>query len=372
MRDTDARSIGFTPRTSIDHAALRHNLQQARRLAPNSRVWAVIKANGYGHGIVSVTRGLRLADGFAVARIEEALRLREIGVEKPLLILEGVFLEADARAAAQANCQLTIHHLHQVELLQRLGSEHPLDIWLKIDTGMHRLGLPVNQIDVVVNRLRQCPAVGELNLMTHLANADDRADDTTRQQSELFDSLPLAHFKQLSMANSAGLMAFPFTQRDWVRPGLMLYGVSPFADTTAQQEGLLPVMTLSARVIAVNRLRKGDPIGYGGIYRCPEDMPVAVIGVGYGDGYPRHAVNGTPVMLRNRWLPLVGRVSMDMICVDARTMPDLRIGEEAILWGRGLPVEEIARAAGTIGYELLCGITGRVGFVDLNVDEVDC
>ncbi|MEN8180304.1 MAG: alanine racemase [Pseudomonadota bacterium] len=360
----------FAPQAVIDHAALRHNLKTVRKLAPDSRIWAVIKANAYGHGMETIARGLKKADGFAVARIEEALRLRESGIDKPLLILEGVFLEADAYAAIEADCQLTIHHPHQVELLQRLDLHRSAPVWLKVDTGMHRLGIPVEQVDEVARRLRQCQVVSELNLMTHLANADDRADGTTRQQCARFDGLPLSRFKQHSIANSAGLMAYPYTRRDWVRPGLMLYGVSPFADTDAAQEGLLPVMTFSARVIAVNRLNKGDPVGYGGVYRCPEDMPVAVIGVGYGDGYPRHAGSGAPVLIRKQRLPLVGRVSMDMLCVDARALADLQIGEEATLWGRGLPVEEIAQAADTIGYELLCGITGRVEFVEQNVKQV--
>jgi alanine racemase len=202
--------------------------------------------------------------------------------------------------------------------------------------------------------------------MTHLANADDRSDATTRRQCERYDHLPLSIFSQHSIANSAGLMAHPASRRDWVRPGIMLYGVSPFVETSGVSEGLSPVMTFTARVIAVNRLQQGDPVGYGGIYRCPEAMPVAVIGVGYGDGYPRHAGNGTPVLIRGRRLPLVGRVSMDMLCVDARQLPELAVGEEAVLWGPGLPVEEVARAAGTIGYELLCGVTGRVEFKSLH------
>ncbi|MDJ0807857.1 MAG: alanine racemase [Gammaproteobacteria bacterium] len=369
MRDTDSTPAGFAPQASIDHAALRHNLRRVREHAPHSKVWAVIKANGYGHGMRRVANGLSEADGFAVARIDEALQLRRAGVNKPLLILEGVFDEADLQAAVRADCQLAVHHRHQIELLRRSRMPHPATVWLKVDTGMHRLGLPVDQVAETLRILRQCRAVRELNLMTHLANADDRADGTTRQQCKRFDSLSHEPHQYLSIANSAGLMAHPCARRDWVRPGIMLYGVSPFIDSDATQEGLLPVMTLRAPVIAVNRLHKGDPVGYGGIFRCPQDMPVAVIGVGYGDGYPRHAGNGTPVLLRGRRLPLVGRVSMDMLCADARGLPDLQIGEEATLWGKGLPVEEIARAAGTIGYELLCGVTGRVAFTEQNLEE---
>ena len=362
--------MGFAPQAVIDHAALRHNLNRVRNLAPDSRIWAVIKANAYGHGMERIARGLSQADGFAVARIDEALRLRQIGINKPLLVLEGVFLEADAHAAIQADCQLTIHHAYQIELLQHLDLKRSVPVWLKVDTGMHRLGIALDQVGEMAARLGQCQVVSELNLMTHLANADDRSDPTTGQQCASFDSLPLTKFKQQSIANSAGLMAYPSTRRDWVRPGLMLYGVSPFNDTNAQSDGLMPVMTFSARVVAVKQLKKGDPVGYGGVYQCPEDMPIAVIGVGYGDGYPRHAVNGTPVLIRKQRLPLVGRVSMDMLCVDARALADIAIGEEAILWGAGLPVEEVARAADTIGYELLCGITQRVEILEQNVERM--
>jgi alanine racemase len=348
---------------------LRHNLVRVRELAPGSRVWAVIKANGYGHGMGRVARGLAGADGFAVARIEEALHLRELGIRKPLLILEGVFSTADARAAIQADCQLTVHHPFQIDLLEVLHMPPSVVVWLKVDTGMHRLGVRAERLAELGQRLQACPVVRELNLLTHLANADDRRDDMTKRQTALYDSLPLAGFKQHSLANSAGLIAHPPTRRDWVRPGIMLYGVSPFLDSHGGEEALQPVMTFHARVIAVNRCLAGERIGYGGTYLCPEDMPVAVIGAGYGDGYPRHAGSGTPVLIRGRCLPLAGRVSMDMLTVDARQLPDLQIGEAVTLWGRGLPVEEIAQAAGTIGYELLCGITGRVEFTDCNLEQ---
>ncbi len=361
--------MGYAPQASIDLAALRHNLHRVCQLAPHSRIWAVVKANAYGHGLEVIAKGLAEADGFAVARIEEALKLRAMGIEKPLLILEGVFCEEDLQAVLRADCELTVHQPHQVELLERLDRPPSLSVWLKVDTGMHRLGLPLTQVEAMTRRLAACRVVRNLNLMSHFANADDRSDETTRKQWECFDSLPLSRFEHLSLANSAGIMAFPETHRHWVRPGLMLYGVSPFNDTDARREGLQPVMTFSAKVIALNRLQAGDAVGYGGIYRCPQAMPVAVIGAGYGDGYPRHAINGTPVLLRGRRLPLIGRVSMDMLCVDARALPDLRIGEEASLWGKGLPVEEIAHAADTIGYELLCGITGRVAFRLQNLDS---
>lgn len=361
--------MGFAPRATIDQAALRHNLRRVRQAAPGQPLWAVIKANGYGHGMATVARALEAADGFAVARIEEALRLRGLGVEKPLLVLEGVSDAADLEQARQAGCELVLHQPGQLELLESSGSGSPVRVWLKVDTGMHRLGFRPAEVADLAERLAACPAVSELNLMTHLANADDPADPMTAEQCARFAQLNTTPFSRRSIANSAGLLGHPESRRGWLRPGIMLYGVSPFAESTAAAEGLRPVMHFSARVIAVNRCAAGERVGYGGRYTCPESMPVAVVGVGYGDGYPRHAGDGTPLLIRGQRLPLAGRVSMDMLCVDARRLPDLRVGEEVTLWGDGLPVEEIARAAGTIAYELLCGITGRVEFVPVDREE---
>ncbi len=361
--------MSFAPQVLIDRTALHHNLRRVRQAAPASRIWAVIKANGYGHGMERVAQALTDADGFAVARIDEAVRLRAAGIDKPLLVLEGVFDAEALRAAAAHQVAVTVHQTQQLELLEQTLLAHPIEVWLKVDSGMHRLGFRPEAVAAVAQRLQQTPALGVLHLMTHLANADDPQDPANQDQCVRFDAIDTTPFAQLSIANSAGLLAFSECQRDWVRPGIMLYGVSPFSKGSGEPLGLKPVMRFSAPVIAVNRYETGEAVGYGGSYRCPEPMPVAVIGVGYGDGYPRHVPGGTPVLLRGRRLPLVGRVSMDMICVDARELPDLQPGEPALLWGPGLPVEEIARRAGTIPYELLCGITGRVGFVEVNSEE---
>ncbi len=360
--------MAFVPQATIDHRALRHNLQRVRETAPESRVWAVIKANAYGHGMERVAATLQAADGFAVARIEEAQRLRHAGVTKPILILEGVFTAGDVESASENGFQLTVHHLQQVELLETTQINSPVECWLKVDTGMHRLGFVPSQLSEAALRLQKVNGVGDLHLMTHLANADDRNDPASLKQCERFDRLTLSSYTDLSIANSAGLLAFDETHRDWVRPGIMLYGVSPFQHSIGSDEGLQPVMTFSSRVLTLNHCNAGDRVGYGGTFECPESMPVAVIGVGYGDGYPRHAKPGTPVLIRNQRLPLIGRVSMDMICVDARALPDLQIGEEVVLWGAGLPVELIAQSSETIAYELLCGITGRVDFIDVEKD----
>jgi alanine racemase len=362
--------MGFAPQAWIDHAALRHNLERARLAAKESRVWAVIKADGYGHGMLRVAHTLANADGFAVARIDEAVQLRQAGIESPILVMGGCYTGNALKIASEASLQIAIHESAQLDLLaQTRLNQHSLKLWIKVDTGMHRLGFDPQEIASAVAALRANPAVSEINLMTHLANADDRSDPATMEQCRLFNTLGPDRFGSSSIANSAGLLGHQAARADWARPGIMLYGGSPFIDASAAELGLLPVMTLQSRVIAVKLCRRGDRIGYGGTFTCPESMPVAVIAIGYGDGYPRHAPSGTPVMVAGKRLPLAGRVSMDMISVDARPHPEVKVGDEAILWGRGLPVDEIASAAGTISYELLCGVTRRVEFIDMDTDE---
>jgi alanine racemase len=362
--------MGYAPQALIDHAALRHNLRRVREAAPESQIWAVLKADAYGHGMARVAHSLIDADGFAVARIDEALRLRQLGLERSILILGGCYTAEKLLLAARQGFDVVLHQNQQQALLDRLPPDSPpLKIWLKVDTGMHRLGFSPGLINGIAEHLRQHPQVGELNLLTHLANADDRDDTTTEAQLHQFDRLALEVYRYCSIANSAGILGFESAHRDWVRPGIMLYGASPFLASRAVSEGLRPVMTLRSRVVSVKQSKTGDPIGYGGRYRCPEDMPVAVVAAGYGDGYPRHAAEGTPVLVGGHRLPLIGRVSMDLITLDARSYPQIRVGEEAILWGQGLPAEEVAEQAGTIPYELFCGVSSRVEFVDLNLDR---
>jgi alanine racemase len=362
----------FAPQALIDHAALRHNLQRVRETAPESRIWAVLKANAYGHGMERVARTLADApggvDGFAVARVGEALRLRSLDLQTPILILGGCYTLDELNHAAQEGFQITLHQEQQLALLDELFQDTPpLAVWLKVDTGMHRLGFPPQAVEAIAQRLSKHPRIETLSLLTHLANADNPDDRVTEFQIQQFDTLPLAQFHSCSIANSGGILGFASSHRDWVRPGIMLYGVSPFLQGQAQREGLLPVMTLRSRIVSVKQARKGDLIGYGGRFRCPEDMPVAVVAAGYGDGYPRHAVNGTPVLVGGHRLPLIGRVSMDLITLDARGYPDVSVGEEVVLWGQGLPVEEVAEQAGTIAYQLFCNVTGRVEFIEQNL-----
>ncbi len=365
--------MAYAPQALIDHAALRHNIRRVREAAPNSRIWAVLKADAYGHGGERVARTLTQADGYAVARIDEAQRLRECGLERPILVLGGCYTSKEMALAARLGFEITLHQNQQLELLDALPADTPpLTVWLKVDTGMHRLGFLPGLVDGIVQLLQAHPRVGRLNCLTHLANADIPGDSTTETQLHRFDALSLDQCHYCSIANSAGILAFETSHRDWVRPGIMLYGASPFVGGRGERNGLRPVMTFRSRVIAVKQAKQGDPIGYGGHYRCPQGMPVAVVAVGYGDGYPRHARDGTPVLVGGRRLPLIGRVSMDLITLDARDYPDLRVGEEAILWGAGLPAEEVAEHAGTIAYQLFCNVSGRVEFIDLNQEESQC
>ncbi len=353
--------MSVVPRAVIDHAALRHNLRRVRHYAPHSRVLAVIKANAYGHGMVEVAGSLGEADGFAVARLEEAVRLREAGVRKPILILGGVQTGAELALAHHQECDLVVHHLAQIELLERERLTGAVRVWLKVDTGMHRLGILPDEVPAALARLLDSGALaGPPRLMTHLGNADVLGDPLAERQCAALRRLAGPETGELSIGNSAGLIACPASRSDWVRPGIMLYGASPFSEGAAADQGLQPVMTLRARLIALRRCRRGDAVGYGGTYVCPEDMPVGVVGIGYGDGYPRHAPSGTPALVGGVRVPLIGRVSMDLITLDLRGLPGARLGDAVTLWGEGLPVEEVARAAGTIAYELLCRVSPRV------------
>lgn len=349
-----------TPRVLIHHAALRHNLEVARRHAPESRIWAVIKADAYGHGMEAVAQTLGRADGFAVARIAEALRLRAAGITRPILVLAGAFGDEECHAAARYGFELALHQPEQLGALARLPPGRPLRVWLKVDTGMHRLGLDPAEVPAVLAALKAYPGVAaNPGLMTHLANADDPQDPLSDQQCARLRALA-APDQLLNIGNSGGLLAFPAARTHWVRPGILLYGASPFAAHSALDLGLRPVMTFQARLIDIRQRRRGDRLGYGGTYCCEADMPVGVAAVGYGDGYPRHAPSGTPVLVAGRRARLVGRVSMDSLTLDLRGIPEAVLGAEVVLWGENLPADEIARQAGTISYELFCGVTGRV------------
>lgn len=342
--------------------ALRHNLAEVRRRAPGSRVMAVIKANAYGHGIAAVAHAFRDADAFAVASLEEALRVRAVGLGNPVVLLEGVFAAEEQKRAAANGFEIVVHDARQLEWLKQHDGP-PLPVWIKVDTGMHRLGFTPQDFRAAYEQIAKLPQVaGTPRLMTHLAKADEHDRAFTARQLQIFDELTGGLPGERSISNSAGTLAFPDAHRDWVRPGLVLYGVSPMEEGDGPSEGLKPAMTVATELIAVKTMPKGDVIGYGGRWSAPEETRYGIAAIGYGDGYPRHAGNGTPVLVNGERVPMIGRVSMDMIAVDLRSQPDARPGDRVVLWGEGLPVEEIARAAGTVPYELLCGVTQRVNF----------
>ncbi len=352
-------------RAFIDLHALRHNLDCVRRLSPDSKIMAIIKADGYGHGLQRVAAALHQANAFGLASLEEALQLREAGIAHPLCLLEGFFEPAELPPLTRHRIATVIHNEEQLQVLEQSRLAGSLDVWIKIDTGMHRIGFPPERLAEVLNRVTAIGLISRIGIMSHLANADDPADAYTDTQIAAFQSACDPFTKECSLANSAGIVAWPASRLDWVRPGIMLYGASPVHDRDPATIGLQPVMRLESRLIAANRFRKGDAVGYQGAWVCPEDMPVGVVACGYGDGYPRHAPTGTPVLIDGRRVPLIGRVSMDMITVDLRDIPDPRVGAPAVLWGDGIAVAEIADRAGTIAYELLCGVTGRVPRIEV-------
>ncbi|RMD69382.1 MAG: alanine racemase [Gammaproteobacteria bacterium] len=340
---------GRPARAYIDPAALRHNLNQVRRHAPGTRIMAIVKANAYGHGIEAV-RALD-ADAFGVACLEEALALRRAGVAAPIVLLEGFFHAGEMATIFREGLSPVIHAPWQVEAL---ASGNPSSLWVKIDTGMNRLGLSPRELGEIRGRLPQ-----RFGQMTHLACADIPAHPMNARQIRRFFQAVGDLPGPKSLANSAALMALPEARGDWVRPGLMLFGASPFPGRKGAELGLRPAMTLTTRLIAVKRCRQGEAIGYGAT-PCPEDMPVGIAAIGYGDGYPRHAPPGTPVLVEGRRAHLMGRVSMDMLHIDLRACPKARVGDTVCLWGEGLAIEEVAESAGTLPYELFCQLTARV------------
>jgi len=347
----------------INTNALQHNLSCVRTAAPNSRVIAVIKADAYGHGMTQVAHALSATDVFGVTRLDEALALREAGIAHRLLLMAGVTTSDELRTAAQKRVQLVVHNFDQIDMLEHVRIATPVQAWLKLDIGMHRLGFSPSQFAQAWQRLKECSAIaGTPHIMAHFSNADDRADSITVEQLAQFERLSEPWQTERSVANSAAILSQPESHYQWVRPGIMLYGVSPFVDGLAEAEDLQPVMSLSTELIAIQHLRQGQRVGYGGTWQCPSDMRIGIAAIGYGDGYPRHAESGTPVLVGGQRSQIIGRVAMDMITIDLRDMPDATIGDTVTLWGEGLPVEEVAQHAKTIPYELLCGVTRRVNF----------
>jgi alanine racemase len=349
---------------TIDAKALAHNLAAVRERAGDARIMAVVKADAYGHGLARCLPALLQADLLAVATMDEARAIRDLAPDVPILLLEGVMSPDEIRAAAAMKLEMVVHHPDQLGWLEGAGAEPGARVWLKIDSGMHRLGFPLDDAAGAERRLRRLRGVDEVVLMTHFACADRADHPLNARQIERFDRATAELAGPRCMANSAALLNLPATRRDWVRAGLLLYGVSPLADRDGAELGLEPVMTLESRLIAVTDVAAGETIGYGARYTAGRPMRVGVAAIGYGDGYPRNMPDGTPVLVNGRAQPLAGRVSMDMTTIDLEGQPDAAIGDPVVLWGRGLPVERIARAVDTIPYELLCRVTRRVPYRD--------
>lgn len=351
------------PIKAVVHAvALRHNLGVARLHAPYSKVMAVVKANGYGHGLLRVAEALAETDGFAVLGLDEAIALREAGYSQPVMLLEGLFHRDALTIASAYRLSLVVHNEAQLQMLE--SGDKAVEVFVKVNSGMNRLGFSPEVFPGAVKRLESCAGVKQITLMTHFANADE--DIGIVSQMDLFDRLTAGSRHAKSLANSAAILRFPEAHADWVRPGIMLYGSSPFADLPAASLNLQPAMTLSSEIIAVQDLKKGDSVGYGSLFHADRPMRVGIVACGYADGYPRHSLTGTPIAVDGHVTRTLGRVSMDMLYVDLTDLPQAGIGSAVELWGKQVSVDAVAQAAGTVGYELLCALAPRVPveFVD--------
>lgn len=345
----------------VDLAAVKHNITKIREYAPKAKIMAVIKANAYGHGLLRIAEVLNEVDAIAVARADEGIRLRQIGFSSRITILEGFVCEEELNDLIQNDLDVIVHSEGQVSILEHYQGSKKISVWLKVDTGMNRLGFKASAFLSVYQRLLACPMVNQpISLMTHLANADDLNSDVTLQQIKFFKQIVEACPGEKSIANSAAIIAWPDSITDWIRPGIMLYGVSPFSDNEGVSLNLKPVMSLHSRLISVKDIDADEAVGYAGVWVSMKNTRLGIVAIGYGDGYPRFAKSGTPVLVNGSRVPLVGRVSMDMITVDLSSQMNAKPGDPVTLWGEGLAVEEIARFSDTIPYTLLCGITQRV------------
>ena len=355
---------------TIHRAALQHNLSVAREHANGAKLWAVVKANGYGHGLLRAMHGFAAADGLALIEFDNAVKLREAGWQKPILMLEGCFDADDVEMAALHHLTCVVHCAEQIAMLEAaavtgIRAERRIDVHLKLNSGMNRLGFDATAFRQAHARLLRLPLVGSISLMTHFANADAPLMPALplAVQVACFEAATAGLSGERTLANSATDLMHPALLADWARPGIMLYGASPGSDAAAQY-GLQPAMTLRSALIGTQALQAGDAVGYGSRFVAREPMRIGIVACGYADGYPRHAPDGTPVVVAGMRTRLVGRVAMDMLMIDMTPAPQAQVGALVILWGRGLPVDEVAQAAGTIGYELLCAVAPRVAIVD--------
>ena len=354
---------------TIDIAALRHNLAVARKCAPAAKVLAVVKANAYGHGLARALRGFADADGLGLIEPEGAVELRRLGWSKRIVLLEGFFDETDLRTVIDFGLDTVVHSIAQLEMLEALRPtrrDAKIDVQLKVNSGMNRLGFMPGDCSAVWKRLRALPFVRDIGFVTHFANAEERDHPVLppSEQALRFTAAIGSLTGARSLSNSAADLMHPEFAADWVRPGVMLYGATP-ANRSAASFDLKPAMTLQTEVIGIQRIAAGDAVGYGSRFVAERSMTIGVVACGYADGYPRHAPDGTPILVDGMRTRVVGRVSMDMITVDLTPLPGARIGSKVTLWGEGLPIDEVANAAGTVGYELMCAIMPRVRVVEI-------
>ncbi len=342
-------------KATFNTKALSNNLKKVRELAPKSKVMAVLKANAYGHGLIEAAQSISSAEGFSVLSVSEAIELREYGFDQYILLLEGFFSPYEVSICSQMQIGAVVHNQQQIDYILKNKPKKPVDIHLKINTGMNRLGISPGHCNEILKLLENSPYVGNIILMTHFANADGPIgiDDQLMRFKKATDTFS----NEKSVANSAAIIKFKESHMDWVRPGIMLYGASPFEDMTSKAIGLEPVMSMTSDIIAVQELNEGQSVGYGSAYVASKKITVGIVACGYADGYPRHAPSGTPIMVGGQKTFTVGRVSMDMLYADITELSDIGIGSSVELWGNNVSVDEVAKKANTVGYELLCAIS---------------
>jgi alanine racemase len=351
----------YGPFVEIDLNALRHNLAQVKRYAPHSQILAMLKANAYGHGQTVCAEALKEADAFGVARIDEAIALRQAHIQKPIVLMAGITSLDELEIVASYQLDFIIHDTFELDLLNAYQGNYQFSVWMKIDTGMRRLGFSAATAPQIYQQLKRHPHVKQpFKVMTHLIAPEKVEQTFTKEQLGLFLQVTEDWPEEKSVAKSAAIMAWPETQLDWVRPGIMLYGISPFIDKSGEDLGLQPVMTLKTQIIRINPCKQGDNLGYGGHWRCPRDMRIGIVAIGYADGYPRHIQDYGPVLVNGHRCGVVGRVAMDLMMIDLTQAPDAAIGDTITLWGKGLPIEQVALAAQTVSYTLITAISNRV------------
>jgi len=353
----------------INHHALSSNLNYIKKLANKSKVMSVLKANAYGHNLLDVAKTLKASDGFAILSTDEAMKLRENNFGQAILLLEGFFDKDEVNIASELSINVTVHNQRQIDLINQVKPISPINIHLKINTGMNRLGFMPEEINYLLESLDSNPYIEDIILMTHFSTADEK--EGIEKQFRIFNSISDKYNYSASVANSAAIIRYPESRLDWVRPGIMLYGLSPFENKVAKDLNLIPAMSLISEIIAIQIIKAGDSVGYGCDFKAIKDMRIGIVACGYADGYPRHAKNGTPVAINGHLSSLVGRVSMDMLYVDLTKIPSANIGSKVELWGEIVSVDSVAEFSGTVGYELICAISAsqRVPLGNINGEK---